>query len=95
MENKDKILEEIRDTVRGVFSRKFLDAAPEGQWLSASKEIIQISKMTNGHLRNCINMLQRKELTEHQKYGELMREAEGRGWKEVHKTGDFRLDGAL
>ena len=91
--NKQDALKAIEDISNSVFSIKFLDAAPPNQWLTSKRELINITDMGNGHLRNSINMLKRKKLIEHKKYEELLRETVRRGWSP--DKSDFFLDGAL
>ena len=77
------------------FMEQYLQGAGPGEWRTANKINILIKEMGNGHLRNAIQLVQRKELTDHPKYGELLQEASRRGWVFQAVEGDFFLDGAL
>lgn len=87
--------ESPRAFAKEFFMEQYLEGAGPGEWRTANKINILIKEMGNGHLRNAIQLIQRKELTDHPKYGELLREAERRGWVFNQKGGDFFLDGAL
>lgn len=70
-----------------------VNSIPDGKWRTAKREDVDIVDMENGHLRNTMNMLERKGLKEHKKYLELEQEARRRGW--AIGSDEFVLEGGL
>jgi len=86
--NKRLIADAISSSMRA-----HVDGIPEGYWVTAKRETIRISDMSNGHLANTMNMLRRKGLNEHGKFKELEQEARNRNWT-IHED-EFLLEGGL
>lgn len=73
--------------------KRHVDSIPQGMWRTAKREDIDIVDMKNGHLRNTMNMLNRKGLHEHRKFAELEQEAKNRGW--TVQEDEFLIGGNL